>query len=69
MRVYGDDRAEWQEAREKAISSAEGVLGSIYDNYQQTFKGAVFNRWVLLIVIMAALSVFVLIFQKRKDVV
>ncbi|MBN1666839.1 MAG: FHA domain-containing protein [Anaerolineales bacterium] len=69
MRVYGDDRAEWQEAREKAISSAEGVLGSIYDNYQQTFKGAVFNRWVLLIVIMAALSVFVLVFQKRKDVV
>lgn len=69
MRSYGDERAEWQEAREKAISTAEGVLGAIYDNYQQTFQGSVLYRWFLLVLIMAALSVFVLVFQKRKDVV
>jgi ABC-type multidrug transport system ATPase subunit/pSer/pThr/pTyr-binding forkhead associated (FHA) protein len=69
MQLYGDERSEWQESREKAISSAEGMLGSIYDNYQQTFQGTVVGRWVNLTLIMAALLVFVLVFQKRKDVV
>lgn len=69
MRAYGDTRAGWQESREKAISSAEAMLGSIYDNYQQAFDGSVVGRWVNMAIIMAALSLFVLVFQKRKDVV
>ena len=69
MQVYGDERAEWQENREKAISSAEAMLGTIYDNYQQAFQGSVIGRWLIMGLIMAALFVFVLIFQKRKDVV
>ena len=69
MQIYGDERAEWQESREKAISSAEAMLGTIYDNYQQTFEGSVFGRWVTMSLIMVGLLVFVLVFQKRKDVV
>jgi ABC-type multidrug transport system ATPase subunit len=69
MRIYGDDRSNWQEKREKAISSAEGLLGTIYDNYGQTFKGLVLTRWMAMIVIMLVLFGMVLFFQKRKDVV
>lgn len=69
MTAYGDERAEWQESREKAINSAEAVLGSIYDNFQQAFRGTVIGRWMIMGVIMAALVVAVLVFQKRKDVV
>ncbi len=69
MTAYGDERAEWQESREKAINSAEAVLGSIYDNFQQAFGGTVVGRWTIMGVIMAALMGLVLVFQKRKDVV
>lgn len=69
MTVYGDERAEWQESREKAINSAEAVLGSIYDNFQQAFRGSVVGRWTIMVAIMIVLMVAVLVFQKRKDVV
>jgi len=69
MEKYGDERAEWQESRDKAINSAEAVLGSIYDNFAQAFRGTVVGRWSILGVIMAVLLVVVLVFQKRKDVV
>ena len=69
MEKYGDERAEWQESRDKAINSAEAVLGSIYDNFSQAFRGTVVGRWSILGVIMAVLLVTVLVFQKRKDVV
>ncbi len=67
MRIYGDVRADWQENREKAISSAEGVLGAIYDNYAFAMKGSLYNRWLALILINAVLLVVILVFQKRKD--
>ena len=67
MRAYGDLRTEWQESREKAISSAEGVLGAIYDNYAHTMKGSLWVRWVALVLINAVLLIIVLVFQKRKD--
>ncbi|MBI9046979.1 MAG: FHA domain-containing protein [Anaerolineaceae bacterium] len=69
MQVYGDERAAWQKSREKAISSAEGLLESIYDNFGQAFSGSVFGRWVTMSFIMLLLLVLVLILQKRKDVV
>ncbi len=69
MTKYGDERAEWQESRDKAINSSEAVLGSIYDNFSQAFRGTVVGRWVTLGVIMVVLLVTVLVFQKRKDVV
>jgi LPXTG-motif cell wall-anchored protein len=69
MRDYGDDRAAWQESREKAISSAEGMLETIYDNYGRAFSGSITNRWLVMAGLMLLLIIFVLIFQKRKDVV
>ncbi len=69
MRAYGDDRAAWQESREKAISSAEGLLGNIYDNFTQVFSGEVYTRWLNMAWIMIGLFAFVLFFQSRKDVV
>jgi ABC-type multidrug transport system ATPase subunit/pSer/pThr/pTyr-binding forkhead associated (FHA) protein len=69
MRAYGDQRAAWQETREKAISSAEALLGTIYDNYNHALGGGLTNRWLALIGINGFLLVAVLFFQKRKDVV
>ena len=69
MRAYGDQRAAWQETREKAISSAEGLLGSIYDNYGHAMGGGLVKRWVALICINIFLLVAILYFQRRKDVV
>ena len=69
MRTYGDERSEWQENREKAISSAEGVLETIYDNYGRAFTGSVTRRWLVMTGLMFGFLGIVLIFQKRKDVV
>ena len=69
MRAYGDERSDWQETREKAISSAEALLGSIYDNYNHALGGGLAKRWLALIGINCFLIVAVLFFQKRKDVV
>jgi ABC-type multidrug transport system ATPase subunit len=69
MTAYGDRRAEWQESRDKAINSAEGVLGAVYDNFQQAFRGTVIGRWTIMVAIMMVLLGAILIFQKRKDVV
>jgi hypothetical protein len=69
MRTYGDDRSEWQESREKAISSAEGILETIYDNYGRAFTGSVTVRWLITSGLMLVFLGVVLVFQKRKDVV
>jgi hypothetical protein len=69
MRLYGDARAAWQESREKAIGSAEAVLGAIYDNYGHAMQGSLYLRWLALGVIIILLLGVVLAFQKRKDVV
>ncbi len=67
MQTYGDQRAAWQETREKAISSAEALLGTIYDNYGHALKGGLTQRWLALIGINVVLMAAVLFFQKRKD--
>lgn len=69
MQEYGDERAEWQEARDKAISSAEAILGAVYDNFPQIYERTVFSRWMIMGMIIFVLLGTVLIFQKRKDVV
>jgi len=67
MRTYGDACAEWQESREKAISSAEGLLATIYDTYQPVFSGTPGERWGALLAIMAGLLALMAGFQKLKD--
>jgi hypothetical protein len=69
MRAYGDERAVWQENREKAISSAEGMIESIYDNYGRAFVDPVTTRWLIMSGLMLVFIGIVLVAQKRKDVV
>ncbi|MBC8496660.1 MAG: hypothetical protein H8D37_03265, partial [Chloroflexi bacterium] len=69
MQDYGDERAEWVKNREKAINSAESLLGAMYDDYGYVFGGSIVTRWVVLGVIMVGYIIIMLIFQKRKDVV
>jgi ABC transport system ATP-binding/permease protein len=69
MQDYGDLRAEWVKNREKAISSAEMMYGSMYDDYGYVFRGSILTRWIVLGLIMSIYILIMLIFQKRKDVV
>jgi hypothetical protein len=69
MQAYGDERAAWQESREKAISSAEALLGSLYDNFRQAFVGSVVGRWMIMLSIQFGLFFLIVLAQKRKDVV
>jgi ABC-type multidrug transport system ATPase subunit len=69
MSAYGDERAEWQESRQKAISSAEGMLESIYDNYNRAFTGSLIGRWAIMVMMLFVFIFIVLVAQKRKDVV
>jgi len=65
MQDYGDERADWVKNREKAINSAESLLGAMYDDYGYVFGGLIVTRWVVL----GVYILIMLIFQKRKDVV
>ncbi|HEY9076213.1 MAG TPA: FHA domain-containing protein [Anaerolineaceae bacterium] len=69
MRAYGDERSAYEEIRQKAIGSAEGILETIYDNYGRAFRGNVWQRWGILVGLMGGISALLLYFQKRKDVV
>ncbi len=69
MQRYGDERSAYEQARQKAISGAEALLETVYDNYGQAFQGTVAGRWARLGGIMGGLVVLLLVFQKRKDVV
>jgi exonuclease VII large subunit len=67
--AYGDALANWQKNRQKAISSAEKMLGSMHENYGRSFYGHITSRWYVLLANMAGLLALVLFFQKRKDVI
>jgi hypothetical protein len=69
MRVYGDQRTEWEKKRGTAIAIAEGKIKAIVDNYGRTFKGGLVERWAAMTGIMLVVFVLVVAFQKRKDVV
>lgn len=68
MRSYGDERERWQKSRERAISSAEGMLGAIYDDFGRSFTGSLWMRWGMLSAIMGVLLIALVAFQKIKDV-
>ena len=69
MKKYADEKSVYQESRQKAISSAEAILETMYDNYGRAFKGTVPERWGILGTIIAVLMGLLVFFQKRKDVI
>ncbi len=69
MQEYGDERADWVKNREKAINSAETLLGSVYDDYGYVFDKTIARRWLATCAIMLGYFIIMFIAQKRKDVV
>jgi ABC transport system ATP-binding/permease protein len=59
----------WAEDRQKAISSAEGVLKNMFESYDYAFQGEIYSRWAWVAGISLGLLALIMFFQKRKDVV
>ncbi len=66
---YEEQLTEWKTKRTKSISSAEGRIKAIVDNYGRTFKGGVLERWTAMGIILVIVFGLVMVSQKRKDVV
>lgn len=67
MQTYGDASKSWQRNRDKAISSAEGKIKAVWDNFNGAFKGGVVGRWFAMAAILGVVFLMLLFFQKRKD--
>ncbi|MEA2008072.1 MAG: FHA domain-containing protein, partial [Chloroflexota bacterium] len=65
MQDYGDERADWIKNREKAISSAETLLGAMRDDYGYVFRGSIITRWLALGAIMISYIIIMVVAQKR----
>jgi len=68
MQTYADERSEYEEARQKAISGAETMLDTINTNFGRAFLGDASDRWVRLVIIMIGLLLMLIGFQKMKDI-
>lgn len=69
MQQYAEQRSNYEEARQKAVGSAEAILEGMVDNYGRAFGGNVPERWLKISLIMTALMGFLIFFQKRKDLI
>ena len=66
---WSDEKQSWAEDRQRAISSAEGVLKNMFESYDYAFTGTVYSRWLWVGVLGLGFLVLIMIFQKRKDTV
>ncbi len=69
MEEYSDELSYYERTRQEAISSAEAVLGILWDDYGTAFKGTSSIRMVYIAIITAVEFLFLLIFMKRKDTI
>ena len=78
LRTYSDEYADWQSARTEAIGQAEGVIGSIYDDFGWAFVDwndslawgfKIITRWAAQAFMSIFFFVVILIVQKVKDLV
>jgi ABC-type multidrug transport system ATPase subunit/predicted component of type VI protein secretion system/F0F1-type ATP synthase membrane subunit c/vacuolar-type H+-ATPase subunit K len=65
---YGNDLADWQRNRQKAVSAAENVLKNINTKFGSAFRGTVQDRWMILGIQSAVMFVGLLVLMKRKDI-
>lgn len=65
---YGNDLADWQRNRQKAVSAAENVIKNVLEKFGRAFEGTVEQRWTVLGIQSGIMFVLILIFQKRKDI-
>jgi len=66
---WAQAKQEWTQNRQKAISSAEGLLKNIFESYGYAFQGNVYTRWAWIGGLNVALFGLLMAFQKRKDAV
>ncbi len=64
---YGNDLADWQRNRQKAIGAAENILSTIMTRYGRAFYGSGSDRWLILGIQIAVMFFAILGLQKRKD--
>ncbi len=64
---YGNDLADWQRNRQKAIGAAENILGTIMNRYGRAFYGTPAERWLILGIQITVMFFAILGLQKRKD--
>ncbi|MFN2218952.1 MAG: hypothetical protein ACK2UA_10120, partial [Anaerolineae bacterium] len=67
--AWGEDLRDWESEREKAVQGAEGMIDSIYSDYQPAFEANVELCWLALGIISVVVLGLTLVFQKRKDVI
>jgi gas vesicle protein len=66
---WGEDLRNWESEREKAVQGAEGMIDSIYGDYQPAFEADVGVSALALAIISIVVLGLTTIFQKRKDVI
>jgi hypothetical protein len=76
MEAYLEQNVEWEIAREAAVNPAEGLIGTIYEDYgwtfvdqndSQAFWSKILTTWIAQGVIIVVLLLGVLLMVKRKD--
>ncbi len=65
---YGNNLADWQRNRQKAVSAAENVLKNVLQKFGRAFEGSVEDRWLVLGIQSLVMFIAILILQKRKDI-
>ena len=66
---YGNDLADWQRNRQKAVSAAENVIKNILAKFGRAFEGDVQDRWLVLGIQSVVMFVGMLVLMKRKDII
>jgi hypothetical protein len=78
MEAYLEENLEWEIAREAAVNPAEGLIGTIHEDYgwtfvdkndSQAFWSKILTTWIAQVVIIVVLLLGVLLMVKRKDAV
>ena len=65
---YGNNLADWQRNRQKAVSAAENVLKNVLQKFGRAFDGTVQDRWLVLGIQSLVMFILILVLQKRKDI-
>ncbi|NSW53886.1 MAG: FHA domain-containing protein [Anaerolineae bacterium] len=69
MEVYSDDLSYYERTRQEAISSAEAILGILWDDFGRAFRGSGMGRMLYIALITFVEFIALLIMMKRKDTI
>ena len=69
MEEYSDELSAYERKRQETISSAEAILGILWDDYGRTFQGETVTRMLYIGIITTVEFILLLIMMKRKDTI